>query len=305
MNKIIKKEVFPVFIEYLFKNFEVFGPSKKESVFLYKKLTHSDELNLNKTQYPAKKCLFPTKDQILSFNNNRILESNKFKKRILILLACDANALLLTDKFLLSGVRDLNYAKNRSNSLVFVFNCLKPEESCFCTSFDTHLAKRYDLLFTDLGDCFFVEHGSKKGKEFLNDLLFIKTNRKRKSINLVCNHKVDVKGIKQPNARVWEKYAKECLGCSACIMVCPVCTCFEIFDELNLDLKSGSRFKSWMSCQQRSFRVKRSDRIKHRILHKFKYFKEAYGMPACVGCGRCIDACPAGISIPKILEELK
>jgi len=45
------------------------------------------------------------------------------------------------------------------------------------------------------------------------------------------------------------------------------------------------------------------DRIKHRLMHKFVYFLDRYGINMCVGCGRCIDADAGGIDLREILKK--
>ena len=52
-------------------------------------------------------------------------------------------------------------------------------------------------------------------------------------------------------------------------------------------------------------RGKRSDRLRHRILRKGKYFKEKFDRFACVGCGRCGRACLANIDIFQIFKQLR
>jgi hypothetical protein len=46
------------------------------------------------------------------------------------------------------------------------------------------------------------------------------------------------------------------------------------------------------------------ERIKHRLMHKFVYFLERYGVNMCVGCGRCIDADAGGIDLRQLLKKL-
>lgn len=97
-------------------------------------------------------------------------------------------------------------------------------------------------------------------------------------------------------------------------MVCPTCYCYNIDDVLSLDAKTGERIRTWDSCLFKNhalvagghnFRKNRSDRLKRRYLHKHQGFIGEYGRTSCVGCGRCIQTCPAGINIVNILTEIK
>jgi hypothetical protein len=46
------------------------------------------------------------------------------------------------------------------------------------------------------------------------------------------------------------------------------------------------------------------DRLKHRLMHKFSYFLDRYGIDMCVGCGRCVDAEAGGVDIRRVLKKL-
>jgi ferredoxin len=37
-------------------------------------------------------------------------------------------------------------------------------------------------------------------------------------------------------------------------------------------------------------------------MHKFSYCIESYGMPGCVGCGRCVEACPVNLDIRLLMS---
>ncbi|MBC7239381.1 MAG: 4Fe-4S dicluster domain-containing protein, partial [Chloroflexi bacterium] len=42
-----------------------------------------------------------------------------------------------------------------------------------------------------------------------------------------------------------------------------------------------------------------------RVMHKFVYLPENVGLYGCVGCGRCIVACPVSMDIRHVLERLR
>jgi formate hydrogenlyase subunit 6/NADH:ubiquinone oxidoreductase subunit I len=74
---------------------------------------------------------------------------------------------------------------------------------------------------------------------------------------------------------------------------------------MDLSLTAGSRRRVWDSCQLASFAVvagghnfrkSRAARVRHRFLRKGKFQLEAFGLPGCVGCGRCAQACIAKIT---------
>ena len=46
------------------------------------------------------------------------------------------------------------------------------------------------------------------------------------------------------------------------------------------------------------------DRLMHRLMHKFSYFLDRYGIDMCVGCGRCVDAEAGGVDIRVVLKKL-
>ena len=113
----------------------------------------------------------------------------------------------------------------------------------------------------------------------------------------------------------WKKGVDICLSCSACTALCPTCYCFEIHDNVGTkNPKEGERKRSWSSCQvqeftkvagEHVFRKEREERFKHRIYHQLDYFKQKNGINLCVGCGRCIEACPTRIDFVEIINEMK
>jgi sulfhydrogenase subunit beta (sulfur reductase) len=113
---------------------------------------------------------------------------------------------------------------------------------------------------------------------------------------------------------IWNELGEKCLSCGSCSMVCPTCYCYDVADDVELGSRAGQRTRTWDSCLFKShalvgsgenFRGPRSSRIKYRFYHKQRGFVAEYGRPSCVGCGRCIEACPVGIDVVQVIESLR
>jgi ferredoxin len=109
------------------------------------------------------------------------------------------------------------------------------------------------------------------------------------------------------NHPVWKEKAELCYSCGSCNLVCPTCYCFDVRDEVSWDLKSGHRERFWDGCLlapfarvagNHNFRGTREARYRHRYYRKGMYIPGKIGESGCVGCGRCIGACTAGIANP-------
>jgi len=109
----------------------------------------------------------------------------------------------------------------------------------------------------------------------------------------------------------WQEIGERCLACAACSFLCPTCHCFDVQDEV-LDQR-GRRVRNWDSCMFATFTLHASghnprpetmQRVRQRLMHKFSYYPENFGAIACVGCGRCIRACPAGNDMRQWLRIL-
>jgi len=110
----------------------------------------------------------------------------------------------------------------------------------------------------------------------------------------------------------WEKTTFACLNCGICTFACPTCWCFDIQDEVHGD--KGYRMRNWDSCMTSLFTLHGSghnpretpmQRTRQRFMHKLKYFPDKYDHGImCVGCGRCIEQCPAGIDIRTVCNTM-
>jgi len=110
---------------------------------------------------------------------------------------------------------------------------------------------------------------------------------------------------------LWDNLAETCIACAACTYLCPTCHCFDIQDETHGDL--GCRVRNWDTCQFDIFtlhasghnpRPAQKQRARQRIFHKFDYGLKNFGLPFCVGCGRCALACPLHNNLLTILRKI-
>lgn len=317
MKSIFKKEDLAKFFDEINKKYELIGPTEKKGVITFDKIKSPDELVLDRqTDYPAKKYFFPTTEELMHYEKNKVDFRIRSKRRAIIMHPCDANALLITDKIFLDERPDPYYERRRKNTLIIVFKCISPGKNCFCGSMNTNETTNYDIQFIDIGDKYIVSVNSDKGREI--------TSKSKMFVPIIRDGYIKVefqKKLFEPNKldrefprSVWEEHAKKCFYCNACNFVCPTCTCFDVIDKPELSGDSGSRVRVWDGCKRPEFTevaggyVFRKDitkKFKHRIYHKLKYFRDRHGKNMCVGCGRCIDVCPANIDFVEIVNNLK
>jgi sulfhydrogenase subunit beta (sulfur reductase) len=110
---------------------------------------------------------------------------------------------------------------------------------------------------------------------------------------------------------VWKEYADKCFGCGSCNLVCPTCRCYDVVDNVNMDLKSGERQRMLNSCMLKkhglvyggkNFRPTRVERLRNRFNCKGSLRED---MMNCVGCGRCTVYCPSKIDYVEVLRRVR
>jgi len=335
---VIDKEDVNELLRSFMKKYVVFAPVEKKHGVSFQKI--DDEKNLclsyTSTTTPPKKVLYPYKEKLFSFDlsKSEFFESKDNKKTIIFgIHPCDVNAILQLDEFFSNSMEDVYYTARRENLIIFAINCNHAGENCFCSSLGTgpFLEKGYDLLLTDIGEKYLLEVGSDKGKDLIQGNEFREATddeiEKKREVEEKALREfkkfVDFDSLKnilkeKYTDEIWEEVAEEgtdnsfpCLSCASCSLVCPTCYCYEVFDYIDISLEKGSRFRELDSCQLLeyaevaggNFRQGRKERLRHWMMCKFG-FAAAGESSKCVGCGRCIEACPAGIDITEVARRL-
>ena len=247
--------------------------------------------------------------------------------------ACELHALAIHDRVFLDGqYKDPIYGERRGDAFIVAVNCGKAGGTCFCTSMDTGPRAKagFDLAMTEVLEderhYFVVETGSQAGCEVLRHVATRCANQdERGAADAIVartaasmGREVDIDGLKEflyanhDNPR-WDAVAERCLSCANCTMACPTCFCMSVEDVTDLKGGQAERHRVWASCFSIYYSyihggsVRRSVKARYRqwLTHKFATWVDQFGVPGCVGCGRCITWCPVGIDITEEVRAMR
>ncbi|MEM2869316.1 MAG: 4Fe-4S dicluster domain-containing protein [Thermoplasmata archaeon] len=322
IGKKIKKGDVGRFLSSLAGEYTVIGPVKHGSVFMFAEIDdeHPPVLDYPRTVLPVKKYLHPPRETMFEFRKGEFREMLPESRLAFFgLHICDINAIVRLDMAMAS---DPYYSARRGGMLIMGVEC-KPSEECFCKSMNADRLPHgvCDLFFREEGDGYIVYAGTEKGRKLLGSPLFHATDLAVTGISAECEEKkpLDYEKVWRSFARnhtnpLWDEMARLCLGCTNCTTVCPLCYCYDVADTSEVVPENSRRERFWDSCTLlnfatvaggHKFRPNIKDRFRNIYTHKFKSFVDEFGLPACVGCGRCIVYCPAGINMRANLEKLE
>jgi len=327
----VTKDQFKSFVAALIDSDQkVVGPKAKDDKFVFSELTNAADLRLDYdvTILPPKKYMQPQKETLLQFEVGGASQTVEkgVKKVLLGVHPYDMIAINQMDQLFSQGEYDTHYMNRRNNTTIVACDVITPSKNVFASSMNTATCdKGFDVLLTDIGDSYVVEAATEKGEALLKMMDGAKeadaaalTKRKavqEKNATGLNQHRLECEPSFIPKLLekaydhpVWKEKAQLCYSCGSCNQVCPTCYCFDVQDEVNWDLKTGVRCRAWDGCLlenfatvagNHNFREKRADRFRHRLYRKGKYVPSKIdGQIACVGCGRCVNACTAKIANP-------
>jgi formate hydrogenlyase subunit 6/NADH:ubiquinone oxidoreductase subunit I len=264
---------------------------------------------------------FPQMDVILSLNGQSIQAPAPLAMPLLVVgfTAEDLDCLTFIDRFYSENFRDTVYFSKRQNAVTVSVTgrCGKDGRTLKTSSGNCDLE-----LVCDGQDYLLVAH-SDTGKTLANGIQGSDASAEQleavkaeagvgnaedralleKASKLLLEDKV-------PEA-FWDQLANRCIACTSCNLVCPTCTCFDVFDRKDDD--RDERWRMWDSCQLDGFMREASGhnpmgkeavRTRRRIHHKLGADPRRWGQITCMLCGRCDDACPTGIGIKSVCREM-
>ena len=244
--------------------------------------------------------------------------------------ACDVKGVEVLDKVFLSEPVDTFYAARRAHGTIVAMACHEPEETCFCKVFGIDCAEPvadvatwmvegelYWKALTEKGEALTAAVAS-----LLTETDEAKVEAEKTAIRAIVEKlpysNLSLEGwngdalTEKFDSPVWEELYKPCLACGTCTFVCPTCQCYDIKDY---DTGHGvQRYRCWDSCMYSDFtmmahgnnRTSQMQRFRQRFMHKLVYFPANNdGMYSCVGCGRCVEKCPASLNIVKVIKAFE
>lgn len=338
MKRILKSKL-PELWELINTHFDLFLPMEQGSLINFGAYSPDKNIRLDvlKTNSSVKEFVFPQTETYLKFRHNKkkleltpvAVDDNEYV--IFGVRNCDAASFKVMDNIFLREPVDTYYKAHRDRGIIVTSACNNPEETCFCTAFEidpSEASPASDVATWEKGDYLYLEAKSEKGEKLLNslstlledgstsDLEELKKSIKEKLTTLPLKN-LNPKKITKAQQEIfdmeefWGEISKKCLACGSCTFVCPTCHCYDVKDYDGGNC--GERYRCWDSCMISDFtrmahgnpRTSQLQRVRQRFMHKLVYYPKNHdGLYSCVGCGRCIEKCPVGLNIVKVIKKL-
>jgi ferredoxin len=337
----IAKSNFREVIEQLMGRYRVYAPVKSGGFHDFAPLKDPSEADLGfrNSRLSPKGIFHPQAERMFDYSlagndpqAGIIKEAqNDFQPQVVLgIRPCDAKAFQLDDaNFNTETIKDPWWVRRRELTTLIGLACDSPCSTCFCTSVGggPHDTAGLDVLLVDTGEGYAAEVLTDRGKNILEatsgwssvtKAISEATSEKRSAAERAMAHAFDPAVLAQKDmielfkSPIWEDVQFACINCGACTFLCPTCWCFDIQDEVSAD--KGERLRLWDSCMFPLFtihgsghnpRSRKTQRVRQRFMHKLKYYQDKYNRgPACVGCGRCVQACPVNIDIRQVGRQM-
>ncbi len=340
MYKIAKENLSALF-QSIAENQELYLPVEVSGQVNFKAWTQDAKVSLEtlKTVKSPKDAFFPQSENLYTVQREGkklSIEPQALKEQNFVVFgmkACDIQGVKVLDNVFLSDPIDSFYAARREHGTIVAMACHEPEESCFCKAFGIDCAEPaadvatwmvegelYWKALTDKGEALtkaveslLVEADGADAEKLEAEKTAIRTIVEKLPYSNLSLEGWNGDALTEKfNSPVWEELYKPCLACGTCTFVCPTCQCYDIKDY---DTGHGvKRYRCWDSCMYSDFtmmahgnnRTSQLQRFRQRFMHKLVYYPaNNNGMYSCVGCGRCVEKCPASLNIVKVIKAFE
>ncbi|MFH0779602.1 MAG: 4Fe-4S dicluster domain-containing protein [Parcubacteria group bacterium] len=305
-------------------DFIVYAPVKTDGQIFVEKIKNGSEIDWSSDipAYPFKSIFLPPRETMFHIKDGIFKE--KFEKEKAVVWGINILDLRAFTLFEHVFAKDIYFQKRRQNMIIVgyangiendlrkykVFQPEYEENVLEHLLFDVFIERQKDgnlLLFS----------GTQKGQKFL-EKNNVKDYENIEFAGLVPEQGVNPRIIAGRQAvennekhQLWNELSEICLACGKCSIVCPTCFCFNQVDEPQLN--GVRKERHWANCFYPEFSkiaggFKKLDTVAKRLyfwyFHKFVRIPEEFSYYGCVGCGRCVKACPVGIDIFRNLKTL-
>jgi NAD-dependent dihydropyrimidine dehydrogenase PreA subunit len=336
---------FSQWLKKIHETYLVYYPDFLENKIHYRKLTPEFFSGADNSMHKALQEIRPTQALKGFFFNPRLkvggldkdskvnVKLDESPRVIIGAKNCDLRPLMVHQKMYLENeYGDAFYKSQLDRTIIIAADCPAPKETCFCNlvGLKPYPEKGADIILTTLPHGYIFESATKKGEEFLhgNNHMFqeasaedLQSRDEQRKQTIAVLDKINPKKLRddlpkaideKTEAKFWQEHADKCVECFGCLMVCPTCFCFLLYDTPT-HKESFERHKIWDACYYAAYarvgggmqdRAEFWKRFRNRFHCKFMHFKNKYDFYACSGCGRCYSVCMGKIDIRKVLEKV-
>jgi len=310
---------------------------------------------------PVKSFLFAARETVASFPSSEPPPGKQRRQIIIGAKNCDMMPLQVHQKLFLEREHiDPFYQQRLANTIIVSADCPVPESTCLCNllGLPPYVESGSDINLTAFEDGYLVEPISAVGRDlvFGRDKPFrpatedeVETRDRLRRQAVAALKEINPKPWRKDLADVvdqakdekfWREAARDCVECYGCLMTCPTCFCYLLYDQAGKEpqmhaneresggkepqvnaskrnpgepLVSFDRVKIWDACYYEGYarvggganaRPKMWERFRNRFHCKWMNCTRDWGLHSCSGCGRCYAVCMGKIDIRKILGAM-